>query len=338
MLKFINMNRKIILFLAVDIVILLFGVLNLLLLIERPGLPTEYKADINSFTFDLANIYTGERIIEFDGKKINMTGLIDYYLLSHNINDTVKIKSISKEKIIERIVTLPPKFHSFDLIIMSIVTLFYFFTGIFILLKFRDTSFSYIIHILTVATGVMVIYDWGNLITYNNIINFIILTVFEAGIFFVPSLFLHFSFTYPVSGSRQKFIFLVPFYSASITFLVINIINLAGLLFFDNNISNSYFLVFHTDISDIFLSAGLIMTIAKLEHSALTISDPIFRKKIYWALLGISFGPLIYVFLRLIPRLLLGYELVSQSLMEATTIIAPIMLLISVTRNNKNVI
>lgn len=316
--------------LILDCILILFGIINFRLLMNRAGLPPRYSNIINSFSFDVHNIYAGEEITEFDGKKIDRDGLLEFYLLNHSINDTVTIKSKLHGRIFENVVQLLPKYALSELGIMALVTLFYFFTGIYILLRFKPTAFAYILHMLAISTGMMVIFDWGETVTYSPLINFLLFTFFELGIFFVPALFLHFSFTYPMSESKSKFVVLVPFYFASTTFFIINICNLIAIFFFDKNITDSYFLSFHTKVADIFLIFGLILTIAKFEHSALTIKDKIYRKKIYCALLGISFGPLIYVFLMLIPRLILGYELVSASIMQFTIIIAPVMLLISV--------
>ena len=148
----------------------------------------------------------------------------------------------------------------------------------------------------------------------------------------VPTLFLHFSFNYPAYRSKVRLVLLVPFYFMSFVCIIITLINLSRIIFFNIAIEKTYFLQFYTYIADIFLVIGLILTVAKLEHSALTITGALSRKQIYWALLGISFGPLVYVFLYLIPRLLLGFELVSEVFLDLTIIVAPIMLLISVSR------
>ena len=322
-------NHLIIKILIADLILILFGVLNFFLLINRAGLPQRYLNNINSFSFDVHNIKSSEEIIEFDGRKIDGEGLLEFYLLSHSIYDTVTIKSKLNSKVLSNTVQLPAKYNMTELGIMALVTIFYFFTGVYILLKFKPTAFAYVLHMLAIFTGLMVIFDWGEISTYNPVINFLLFTFFELGIFFVPTLFLHFSFTYPLAGSKSRFIVLVPFYFASVTLFIINLCNLIGIFFFNKNITDSYFLTFHTNVADIFLIIGLVLTIAKFEHSALMINDRIYRKKIYWALLGISFGPLIYVFLMLIPRLILGYELVSASIMQFTIIIAPVMLLIS---------
>lgn len=334
------MKRHIIkILLVTDLIILVLGVLNLLVLTDKAGLPKDFNPVINNFTFDIRNIYKSEKIIEFDGHKIGKRGLLDIFLLYHRSGDEVKIKLYDESgKVIERTITLPRKFNLIELIVMSVVTLFYFFTGIFILLRYRNSTFSYIIHCLTISTGIMIILDWGDLITYNIILNYITFIIFESSIYLVPTLFLHFSFTYPFKASSKSLIYLTPFYCASGTFIVIAFIQLTNIFFFGKSFESTYFIDFHNTVSDIYLVILLLLTVAKLEHSALIITDITFKKQIYWALLGISFGPLIYVFMRLIPRLIMGYELVSMTFMEFTTIVAPIMFLISVTRNKRDYI
>ena len=280
----------------------------------------------------MRHINKGERIIEFDGKAMDKSVLIDFHLMHHKINDTVNIKSIRNEKIFEKKVILPEHYKRTDLIILIIVTLLYFFTGIYILIKYRSSEFAIVIHMLSICTAVMLIYDWGDLTTYSKILNFIIMAIYEIGIFMVPTLFLHFSFNYPAYRSKVRLVLLVPFYFMSFVCIIITLINLSRIIFFNIAIEKTYFLQFYTYIADIFLVIGLILTVAKLEHSALTITGALSRKQIYWALLGISFGPLVYVFLYLIPRLLLGFELVSEVFLDLTIIVAPIMLLISVSR------
>ncbi|MGE5679845.1 MAG: hypothetical protein ACM34K_03090 [Bacillota bacterium] len=329
-------NNLIILFLLADLVLLILGIFNLRTYIDKPGLPAEYQAVINDFSFDVKNIYKKEKIIEFDGKAINKNGLIDYYMLSHRYDDKVRIKSIGIEgKITEDTVSLTKCYYFYEIVIIFIVTLFFFFTGIFILLRYRSTSFAFIIHTLSISTGMMIILDWGDLITYSKIINYIIFLGFEASIYLVPTLFLHLSFTYPVRSRERSMYLLTPFYCAAITFIIISYIQITWIFYFGGDISKMYFLNFHTTIADVYLVLVLTLTIAKFEHSALTIEDVTHKKQIYWALSGITFGPLIYVFLCLIPRILMGHELVSLVFMQFTTVIAPVMLLVSVTRNKE---
>jgi hypothetical protein len=327
-------KHRIKLILLLDAIIIIFGAMNFSLFFDKAGLPDIYKPDINSFTYDVKNIYHGERIIEFDGIKISDTEAIDFYLLNYKPNDIVNIKSNADGRIIERDIPLPSQFCAVELSIMATVTIFYFFTGIFILLRFKDTVFSLVIHMVCILTGVMIASDWGDLTTLPSFINFINFFLFECGTFLVPVFFLHFSFTYPIATSRYSMRFLVPLYIISITFIIISSLNIISVFYFGKDIAETYLLDFHNTVSDIMLIIGLILTVAKLEHTVLKMTNILYRKKVYWALLGISFGPLIYVFMILLPRLIMGHQLVSQSLMEFTIIIAPIMLLISVTRKN----
>ena len=320
--------------LIADALLLLFGYLNFRLFPEKAGLPRQYTADINSFSFDPDDYYMGEKIIEFDGKKITKPGMVDFYLRNYKKNDTVTINSQYNGRIIEREVVLPPMYGDYDLVIMACVGLFYVFTGIFILIKFRNTVFSYVIHAATVFTAVMILFDESDMITYAPAVHYFIMAAFECSIFLVPVTFLHFSFTFPVPKPRFKYLILVPFYVAAAALIITNLINLTEIFFFGEDVSKSYFLNIHSTVSDIFLATGLTLTIAKLEHSALTIKDSLSRRQIYWVLLGITFGPLIYVFMILLPRLIMGYELVRDSIMQFTVIVAPVMLLISVTRKN----
>jgi hypothetical protein len=320
-------------FLLLDMLLLILAGFNLKLFLNKPGLPDEYEAVINDFSFDMSNIYKKEEINEFDGKKIFRSGLVDFYLLSHRFNDKVNIKSTdAKGKMIERTVSLPLKYVTSELLIIAAVTLFFFFTGIFILLKYKDTSFAYIIHTLSISAGLMIIFDWGDTVTYNCIFNFLIFLFFDISIYLLPTLFLHLSFIYPVKTGNSNLHFLVPFYCAAFTFILISLIQLIKIFFFGSDVSKSYYLDFHTTIADVYLAIVIILTIARFEFSALTVNDITHKKQIYWVLSGITFGPLIYVFLCLIPRLLLGHELISIAFMQFTTIIAPVMLLISVTR------
>jgi len=324
------------LILVLDMILIIFGAMNFFLFFDKAGLPDIYKPDINSFSFDVKNIYHGEEIIEFDGIRVLNPDALDYYLLLYKPGDLIKIKSKLDGEIIERIIALPTQFCAIELMIMATVTVFYFFTGIFIIIRFKHKTFSLVIHMVCILTGVMITSDWGDLITYPSFINLINFFLFECATFLVPVFFLHFSFTYPKATSKYSMIFLVPLYLISITFIIVSAINIVAVFYYGKEITDTYLLIFHNTISDLLLIFGLILTVAKLEHSVLKMTDIIFRKKIYWALLGISFGPLIYVFMILFPRHIMGYQLVSQTLMEFSIIIAPIMLLVSVTRKNGN--
>src|SRR5210317_1131373 len=104
--------------LCADIFLLLFAGLNLNLLLQRADLPQKYKASINSFTFDVNNIHKGREILEFDGKPINKSGQLNFYLLYHKKYDVVKITSEFKGQIVESSIVLPPKYNWVDLTIL----------------------------------------------------------------------------------------------------------------------------------------------------------------------------------------------------------------------------
>lgn len=328
-------NNIIAVLLFIDLGLLILGAFNLRLFATKAGLPDEYRARINNFSFDVKNMYKKENITEFDGKETLRNGLVSFYLLYHKKGDIVNIKSLSSDgKIIERRrAVLPGAYEEYELVIISVVTLFFFFTGIFFLLRYRNTAFSYIIHTLSISTGLMIISDWGDLVTYGNVMNYVLFLIFETSIYMVPTLFLHLSFTFPVKSKQKSMYLLVPFYFAMAAFIIISYIQLTKIFFFGKEVSSLYFLNFHNTIADVYIAFVIILTIARFEYSALTIKDATQKKQIYWALSGITFGPLIYVFLCLIPRLLMGHELVSLVFMQFTTVIAPVMLLISVTQS-----
>jgi len=90
-------------------------------------------------------------------------------------------------------------------------------------------------------------------------------------------------------------------------------------------VEDTSYMMLHGMVNDVFLLVGLLCTVANFEHSALTLRDARQRKDVYWVLLGIMFGPLVYVFMILVPRMLLGSELVSDSVMQYTLVVAPLM-------------
>ncbi|NUN10774.1 MAG: hypothetical protein HUU54_16485 [Ignavibacteriaceae bacterium] len=327
-----NKKRIIVAFLLADAALLILGIMNFRLFRDKAGLPEKYESVVEDFSFRQDGSYYQQKIIEIEGKGVESRAAIDFLLLSYRYNDTVKIKSAdSSGNISSERIALPRKYGALDLQIMAMVALFYFITGIFVLLKYRNTSFAYIVHSLTIAVGAMIIFEWGNVITYNSVINFINYWLFEISIYLAPTFFLHFSFVYPVKAKENQLVFLTPFYYATLTFITISTIHLVKIFFLGADPAGMYFLTFHTTVSDVYLAIVLILTIAKLEHSALTLTHAHYKKQVYWVLLGIMFGPLIYMFLFLIPRILMGYELVSSAFMQFTVVIAPVTLLISIT-------
>ena len=331
-------KRLFVIFLSLDVILLILGVLNFRLFINKAGLPHQYQPVVDDLSFNVKNIYRSEKITEFGGKEVANNGQLEFYLLSHKYNDTVKIKSVNPEGIVtEKDVALVKKYNTIDLMVMSLVALFYLFTGVFILLSYRDAASSYVIHAVAISVGAMIIFEWGDIYTYNSFLNFIFLWLFEVSIYTAPLMFLHFSFAYPVKGKESHFVFLTPFYCATLTFIIIATIHLVKIFFLGADITSLSFITFHTTVADVYLAVVLILTIAKLEHSTLTLTHAHYKKQIYWVLLGIMFGPLIYVFLFLAPRILLGYELVSAAFMQFTFVVAPITLLISITRKRKQI-
>jgi hypothetical protein len=313
-----------------DGILMIFAWFNIVSMKEVADLPGEYQPKVRGLSYNSAKVVASRAILRIEGNEADSPDLLRYYLCNYTTGDSVTVTDVRSNIISERKIRLVSKYTSSELGTIIVVGVIFFVFGIYIIVKHSSKPYAGVLHALTVGTALMVLYDWGSLKLYLASFNALRWFMFDVAIWILPALFLHFSFMYPNEKTGYKRFFITCFYVLSLSGIGVSAYYLVQIFFCGYHIHDTHYLDIHAQGSDVFLMVGLLCTVANLEHSALAIQNAYDRKRIYWVLLGISFGPLVYVFLILVPRMMLEYELVSQSMMQYTLLMAPLMFYLAI--------
>lgn len=316
--------------LLIDVMIFSLALLNITSMSERAEVPQNLYSRIKNTSQNNDSSHAIVTLLEIDGKEIKSYAFQQYFLSQYKKGDYAKIKYKKNNTTYEETVRLEAKYPDSRLLAVIVVGFVYFFTALYLILKFFSSNYSKIVHWLAICTMIMIMFDWGTIQKYGILLNGLLWILYDWAMFLMPALFLHFSFVFPQKKMKRKKLLLSVFYSISTIGMLISVVYVILIFFLSYDIYSTYYIEVHSIILDIFIITGLIATIGNFEHSVLNMENALDRNKIYWILLGIFFGPLVYTFLRLIPRIMLGEELVSETIMLYTVMLAPIMLIIAI--------
>jgi hypothetical protein len=266
-------------------------------------------------------------LLRIDGQDVGADVEIPFLLARYRQGQQVTIATTGPAGKVEHAVTLTSLYSSFDTVSgMCIGGLFMFF-GIYVLFRYRRMHVAAILHAIATGTAVMIVYDWGSLQTHSSGLNLALRALFDLAIWLLPVFFLHFSFLYPHTIYRFKRTLLFPAYAIAAAGAGLSLHSLFEILIHATPVQYTDYIRIHMLYNDIFLIVALLCTVAMLERSAMLIPNARERANVYWVLLGVVFGPLVYVFLILAPRILLGTALLSDSAMQYSLLVAPVMFL-----------
>jgi hypothetical protein len=258
-----------------------------------------------------------------DGRGTETIYLLRYRLCSYRAGDSVRVTIAGEHGRAERTIALARRFSNGSIVTFIIVGMAFFLFGIAVVLWRRHERYAVVLHCLSALTALMVLYDWGATTAVPAALLFITRFLFDCAIWLVPTLFFHFSFIWPSVKHASLRAVLLPWYLVSFAGIALSAWQLTGILLHGVSIEHTWYLALHYPVNDGFVVIGLLATVASFEHSALTIPNALVRRRIYWVLLGIIFGPLVDVFLIMVPRMMLGYELVSHSMMQWALLMGP---------------
>lgn len=308
-----------------DLLVIVLALLNLSALRDAAALPAPYEIPAMSTDYRGGSAATPAEIVTLDGVRVARQDLLPFMLCDLRKGNVIRITARHHGRLREDDVRLRARFTAFDIVTVQIVGFVFLLFGVYVLLRHRGTGYAGILHAVAAGTAIMILLDWGSLAVHGDAVNMLLRLCFDAAIWLLPTLFFHFSFIYPTEKDLPKRLLLFPWYTVSVLGILASAWYLGGIHLTGVPVQETRYMEVHGTFNDVFMIVGLLCTIANFEHSALTIPDAVQRKNAYWVLLGIMAGPLVYVFMMLVPRMLLGHELVSNSVLQYTLLIAPIM-------------
>lgn len=326
---------KIFVILLIDLIFSIFAAYNFILIKEKPMLP--FFNSLKGIVFDEnTGIYNkGDKIISIDNIKFQDREEIEFYTDTKSIGDNLLVTYSHNSEILTKNIKLID-FYSFSyLIVIFIIGLSFFATGIFVLLKNQELVFAYIFHWLTLGVSGMIFLTWGKIQTDYLIPNFILRTFFDVCLILTPITFLHFSLLFPKVKfenilNKFDYIYLIFF----LYWFVVFIYNFQ--LFLSMNspkaiIAFREYNMMHTYHSKILMIPFVILVVMNYIHSYLISKEEDEKRKLKWIFLGILTGPLIYTFIYSYPRIT-GKPLISEELMLIMLVISPITFVIAITK------
>jgi len=321
--------------LIIDMIFIIFGVLNIISLIEKPKVPAELDSEnlvISSKTRELKAGTKINGLVYIDQKvAVSKKYELEYIVDRFEIGEEVELIVSSEGTSIRVKVELIPFYDTFFVIVVIIVGSLFIFPGIYLLLRHYDLKVTRVFHWLMFAVGGMIVFSWGGFNVFSNDIHVILRCFFDVSVNFVPSIFIHLSFLIPHEKWRSRKILLTFLYTLS----VIASIYLIYMEFMISDITMIFSYIHHYrfvegTLRDIFLMAGLLFVILNFIHSAISQKEESDRKKLAWIFIGFSIGPMVYAFLYVLPRQLTGSPYIPESFMLLTIGLAPITLFMSI--------
>lgn len=311
--------------LLLDFGIVILAILNISALRDAAELPEEYRVPYMLMQYQSQTVEEARVLTRLDGEVISSGMHQDFLLTEYRHGSVVDVTDRYQDKHAARRITLVPAATTFSIGTSLFVGGLFLLFALYVLFRHAGRSFTAVLHLLSAGTATMILMDWGSLAALPVTVNFQLRLFFDLAIWILPTLFFHFSFIYPTDRPRFRRRWLVPWYTVSVLGMGISLYYNVSLFFSDTPVLDTRYLEVHGLINDVFLIAGLLCTVAHFEYAALKITDAVKRKNVYWVLLGIMFGPLVYVFMVLAPRILQGSAFVSDAMMQYTLILAPLM-------------
>jgi len=323
--------------LMIDMIFIIFAVMNIIALIEKPKVPAELDSNNVIISSNTDELKAGIKIsgLVFNDQEVAVTKkyefeyIVDRFDIGEELDLIVSSENASKNIRLELI----PFYDTFFIIVVIIVGSLFIFPGIYLLLRHYDLKVTRVFHWLMFAVGGMIFFSWGGFNTFSIEIHIILRCFFDISVNFVPAIFIHLSFLIPHEKWKNRKILLSFLYGLSIIASIYLVF--MEVLISDIPANLAYFKDYRfveSGLRDIFLMSGLLFVILNFIHSAISQKEESDRKKLAWIFIGFSIGPMVYAFLYVLPRQLTGTPFIPESFMLLTIGLAPVTLFISIVK------
>ena len=324
--------------LLVDGIILLFCLLGVYQFSIKADLPFEVTSTdshlvVQSSNNSLDKIKPGEKIISIDQYELNTREEVEIYLDGKLIGETVTVKFLEDEKIVEKQFELVRFYSTFYILVAILLGIICFAVGIFVLINCEQERIALTFHNAFIAIAMIVLMTWGNYSLLPYSLGIITRNGFHLGYAFAPALFIQFTFFFPSQLSLThnriiKFLYILSAIESIllsaffVAFTKTDSIDWMRIYITSYNISSVYFIT--TFI------AGLVIFIQSYRKTSFE-SD---RKKIRWILLGFLLGPGSYIVFWVIPQRITTHGLIPESIILLLVAFLPISFAIAIVKHH----
>ena len=320
--------------LAVDFVVLLICISGLYQIGEKSDLPVFVSSEdsyliIDSLKHSKYDYLEGSFIVRINGAEVNSTNSLEFILDGLRVGDSVKVSVIKQGKMLNAYLPLIAYYNFGYMLIVLITGLLTFTLALFAYFKSNDRKVAGIFHWLAIATSVILMTSWGNYRAPDLIIGGLTRVSLGAAYSFLPVLFIHFTLLYPFANNNFIYRKIRLIYGLAILFfLTITILFVIAISQKSINLIDNYY-SFFTALR-IYLSLFLIAGVINFILSYLKSDSHAEKKKLKWALLGITIGPAFYIIFWVIPGIYLKRNIIPEELLIIFISFIPITLTISI--------
>lgn len=320
--------------LIVDSVLFLLCITGVYQISEKAKLPFDInpkisaliiRTEVNSPYYNLNN----SELISIDSFIVNSPEEAELITDTKNIGDNVIITFKTNTSIEKAEVSLVNFYSVWYLLTISITSLLFFLTALFVIVRRPNDIAATIFHWASMGIACIIDLTWTNNNSSLLIPYYLSRIPFHFAYTLAPLLFVHFTFVFPTKRGKFYRYIVIAGYLLAITLGLINFISYNALIL---NITDeqlkSYITVFNW--SRKFLIVCIVFSIANFIYSYFTEKEISSRKKLKWVLYGFIIGPLGFVILWVLPILIVDNPLVPEELILLLMCTVPISFTIAI--------
>ena len=273
----------------------------------------------------------GDTVIAIGGQRVRSNDELDFLTGEYKIGDSIPVELTRKGSRVSISVALVRDVSIDAIFIECFVALIFFFIAIAVTLLQKQEQTAHVFHHLCIAITALILLTSGRFTILPAGSGYLLELAFQLVYVLVPVLFFHFCLRFPRQSISGKKI-LIPFYLAAfaITIWADVVFLKAAYPAVNLNFYAEYRTAF--DAIRIFFVIIFLGGFGNLIRTYRFTKEEFERRKLRWIFFGIAFGASGYIFLTLLPQLILGRALVNEEYSLLFSIVAPISFAIAIIR------
>lgn len=321
MISMKKFSHKFLFLIIADFILLGIGFVNLYYLSYKAELPAEIRQISN-------------KIVEIAGYSTAQLSNYETILDFHNAGDTINIKIIQNNEIINFQVELVNYYSKSFIISTFLVMLCFLIPAVFIYYKISDKKLAFVFHGMMISVVVLLLFTMSTLKGPNPYFIIIIRSLHNLSYLFLSVTFLHFSLMFPFRKYQKIHHFFRYFYLAILLFLPYNIILNYNYIFNPEIELFIYYRNFVIYFIKSFFIPFYFLVVANVIHSYIVSSKYTEKEKLLWIFISVLWGPSIFILFYIIPNMLGISFALSEEMMQILLIVSPLTLFIAIHKYN----
>jgi len=303
---------------GIDAIVFFLCLSGIVQISEKAKLPFNISQSNNHIFITSSNSYqynflNNAKLHSVDGISVSNIESVELVTDLKNIGDTVEIRISSVDNVERAEVILINFYSDWYIIEISFVSLLFFITAVFLLLRKPNDKSAHIFHWACIGITCIIDLTWAN-----NNVNILIpyaYSRFPFHIFYVltPVLFLHFTFAFPKDESEKyKLLF-------RIIYLIAIVIGLYASFSYKSFLQNpnERLLIRYLEsfnLIRLFLALCVMLAVSNFILRYIKVKEHSSRKKLKWVLFGFVTGPLFFVILWALPIVIWNNPFIREEL------------------------